>query len=161
METKELLEDNNDWEMEVQGRQYIVIGIENELFAININHVESILNQKTITRVPSSQEYFKGIINLRGEIIPMMNLRLKMGFDDKEFGNKTRFVILRIEGKHSFGIITDEVKEVINLSDKEIDKIEYKANKRSEYFGTGIGRYDKELITILDLEKLIEDTEEK
>ena len=62
-----------------EGKQYIVVRLENEQYGIDIKYVDNIVRQQKITRIPSAQHYFKGVINLRGEVIPVMSLRLKFG----------------------------------------------------------------------------------
>ena len=68
------------------------------------------------------QAYFKGVINLRGEVVPVMSLRKKMGLEDDVFTNASRIIILKLEENASLGVIVDEVREVVNLSEDEIDK---------------------------------------
>ena len=86
-----------------------------EKYGIDISYVDNIVRMQKITRVPKAQAYFKGIINLRGEIVPVMSIRIKMGLEDDVFTNAARIIILKIEEKGSIGVIVDEVKEVVNL----------------------------------------------
>ena len=78
---------------EIATKQYIVVKIDNEQFGINIKYIDNIVRLQSITRVPMSQEYFKGVINLRGEILPVMSIRRKLGLVDDVFGDKTRIII--------------------------------------------------------------------
>lgn len=108
--------------MENDKKQYIVITFGNEQYGIDISYVDNIVRMQKITRVPKAQPYFKGVINLRGEVVPVMSLRLKMGLEDDVFTNTSRIIILKIEQKGVLGIIVDEVKEVVTLGSEEIDK---------------------------------------
>lgn len=101
--------------MENDKKQYIVITFGNEQYGIDISYVDNIVRMQKITRVPKAQPYFKGVINLRGEVVPVMSLRLKMGLEDDVFTNTSRIIILKIEQKGVLGIIVDEVKEVVTL----------------------------------------------
>ena len=92
-------------------------------YGIDISYVDNIVRMQKITRVPKAQPYFKGVINLRGEVVPVMSLRLKMGLEDDVFTNTSRIIILKIEQKGVLGIIVDEVKEVVTLGSEEIDKV--------------------------------------
>lgn len=94
--------------------QYIVVRIGNEQYGINIKYIDNIVRNQKITRVPKTQTYYKGVINLRGEIIPVMSIRLKLGLEDDEFTDKTRIIIVKIEGA-TIGVIVDQVREVVTL----------------------------------------------
>ena len=88
---------------EKETKQYIVVRIGGEKFGIDIGFIDNIVRMMKITRVPKAQKYFKGIINLRGEIVPVMSARLKMGLDDDVFTNASRIIILKIEDKGLLG----------------------------------------------------------
>ena len=83
--------------MENDKKQYIVITFGNEQYGIDISYVDNIVRMQKITRVPKAQPYFKGVINLRGEVVPVMSLRLKMGLEDDVFTYTSRIIILKIE----------------------------------------------------------------
>ena len=102
--------------------QYIVVRIGNEQYGINIKYIDNIVRNQKITRVPKTQTYYKGVINLRGEIIPVMSIRLKLGLEDDEFTDKTRIIIVKIEGA-TIGVIVDQVREVVTLDDDNTEKI--------------------------------------
>ena len=104
-------------------KQYIVVKIGSEQYGIDISYVDNIVRMQKITRVPKAQTYFKGIINLRGEIVPVMSVRKRMGLDDDVFTNASRIIILKIEQQGALGIIVDEVKEVVTLGADQIDKV--------------------------------------
>ena len=109
--------------LEVEAKQYIVTKLGTEQYGIDISFVDNIVRMTRITRVPKSQPYFKGIINLRGEVIPVMSLRLKFGLSDDEFTNATRIIIIKLEELGgSIGILVDEVKEVVTIADDSIEK---------------------------------------
>ena len=82
---------------ELETKQYIVVSIGNEQYGIDIGYVDNIVRMQKITRVPKAQPYFKGIINLRGEIVPVMSIRRKMGLEDDVITNASRIIILKIE----------------------------------------------------------------
>jgi len=80
-------------------KQYIVVQIGSEKYGIDIRYVDNIVRMQKITRVPKAQVYFKGIINLRGEIVPVMSIRTKMGLDEDVITNASRIIILKLEEK--------------------------------------------------------------
>jgi purine-binding chemotaxis protein CheW len=103
-----------------------------------------------ITRVPKVQPYFMGVMNLRGEVVPVMSVRLKMGLPKDEFTNASRIIILKIEELGALGIIVDEVKEVVMLSEDDIEK-----GANHGEFINGIGKHGEELISLFELSALV------
>ena len=136
-------------------KQYIVVTLGNEQFGINIQYVDNIVRMQRITRVPKAQSYFKGVINIRGEIIPVMSLRLKFGLEPDEITNATRILIIKLEPQAAIGIIVDEVKEVITISDENVDKIASSANDDKASYLTGVGKHGEGLISLLNLQAVI------
>ncbi|MBR1875942.1 MAG: purine-binding chemotaxis protein CheW, partial [Lachnospiraceae bacterium] len=92
--------------------QYIVVNLGIEHYGIDIKYVDNIVRVPQITRVPNVQSYFKGVINLRGEVIPVMSLRLKFDMPEIEFTGKTRIIIIKLDPTAAIGVIVDEVEEV-------------------------------------------------
>ena len=103
-------------------KQYITINIGSEQYGINIKYVDNIVRMQKITRVPKAQDYFVGVINLRGEILPVMSLRRKFELDDDVYTNNTRIITVKLEQQGMVGLIVDSVKEVVNLDDSDIEK---------------------------------------
>ena len=89
---------NNSYEVvEKESKQYIVVMVGSEQYGIDIGYIDNIVRMQSITRVPKVQPYFKGVMNLRGEVVPVMSLRLKMGLPEDEFTNASRIIILKID----------------------------------------------------------------
>lgn len=131
--------------------QYIVIKLGNEQYGIDIKFVDNIVRMQHITRVPKVMNYLKGVINLRGEVIPVMSLRLKMDLPADEITKAARIIILKLEQQGTIGIIVDEVKEVVTLVTDEIEKVAYDGTDDRVNFITGVGKHNNELISLLDL----------
>ena len=131
--------------------QYIVIKIGVEQFGIDIKYVDNIVRMQHITRVPKVANYLKGVINLRGEVIPVMSLRLKMDLEEAPETKTTRIIILKLEQHGTIGIIVDEVREVVTLGTSQIEKVAHDNRDDSINFLTGVGKYNGELISLLDL----------
>lgn len=138
---------NNEYET----FQYIVIKLGSEQYGIDIKYIDNIVRMQHITRVPKVADYLKGVINLRGEVIPVMSLRLKMELEVDEMTKATRIIILKLEQHGTIGIIVDAVKEVVTLRADEIEKVTYDAKEDRINFVNGIGKSGDELISILDL----------
>lgn len=138
--------------------QYIVVKIGGEQYGLDISYVDNIVRMQKITRVPKAQTYFKGIINLRGEIVPVMSIRLKMGLLDDQFTDKSRIIILKIEEQGTIGIIVDEVKEVVELGAEDIERPS-KSSKSENNFICGIGKNGNELISLFEINSIVDETE--
>ncbi|MDD6156262.1 MAG: chemotaxis protein CheW [Lachnospiraceae bacterium] len=149
--------DNKIETTEKSTKQYIVVQIGNEKYGIDIGYIDNIVRMQKITRVPKAQVYFKGIINLRGEIVPVMSIRTKMELEDDVITNKTRIIILKIEDKGLLGVMVDEVCEVVTLSEDDIDTMSSNAKSGKDSFISGIGKKDDTLISLFEINAIIEE----
>ncbi len=140
-------------------KQFIVVKIGSEQYGIDISYVDNIVRMQKIPRVPKVQPYFKGIINLRGEIVPVMSIRTKMDLEPDEFTDVTRIIILKLEEHGVLGIVVDEVKEVVTLAPDEIDKVAYDAKNSKSNFINGVGKHGEELISLFDTNSIIDEPE--
>ena len=132
-----------------------MVRIGNEQYGINIKYIDNIVRNQKITRVPKTQTYYKGVINLRGEIIPVMSIRLKLGLEDDEFTDRTRIIIVKIEGA-TIGVIVDQVREVVTLDDDNTEKITRTSrDDAASGYISSIGKSKGELISLLDIVGLI------
>ena len=137
---------------ENESTQFIVIKIGAEQYGINIAFVDNIVRMTHITRVPKAAPYIKGVINLRGIIIPVMSLRVKMGLPEDEITKATRIIILKLEQHGTIGVVVDEVKEVIALESEQIEKVASNETAPDHVnFVQCVGKTGDELISILDL----------
>jgi len=143
--------------------QYIVIKIDDEQYGINIKFIDNIVRMQQITRVPQVDEYLKGVINIRGEIVPVMSVRMKMGLAEDEITNKSRIIILKTDSGDLVGIIVDQVNQVLTIDSNNVEKVRYddKKAKSNGSFVSGVGHYEGGLVSILDLEAVVSDKEAK
>lgn len=151
--------ENTTTQASLDAKQYIVVKLGNEQFGIDIQYVENIVRMQRITRVPKVQNFFKGVINLRGDIVPVMSLRLKFGLEAEEYTNATRVIILKPEGKEVIGIVVDEVKEVVTLQEEQIDKVTYTPSNENYKYLSGIGKFKDSLISILNIQSIVVEKE--
>lgn len=131
--------------------QYIVISMGDEQFGVDIKYIDNIVKMQHITRVPNVASYIKGVINLRGEVIPVMSLRLKMGMEEDVTTRNTRIIILRLEQYGMIGIIVDEVKEVLALEEECIEKVASDSKEERDGFVFAVGKCESGLVSLLDL----------
>lgn len=141
-----------------ESKQYIVIKLGSEQYGIDIQYVDNIVRNQRITRIPKAQPYFKGVINLRGEIIPVMSLRLKFGLEPDEYTGATRIIIIKLEPQSAIGLIVDEVREVVDLTEEAIEKNTTSdfQDERAQYL-SGIGKNGDSLISLLNIASVIID----
>lgn len=140
---------NNDLE-----NQFLTFAIENEDYGIEVENIKEIITVCDITLVPHTPEYLKGVINLRGEIIPVIDVREKFQKPLKEYDKHTCIIVIEYED-YALGLIVDRVKEVIFINDKDLvlppkDKYDY-----FNEFIKMIGHYEEDIKLILDLNKLL------
>lgn len=131
--------------------QYIVVKFGDEQFGIDIKYIDNIVRMQRITRVPNVPAYIKGVINLRGEVVPVVSLRLKMGLAEDEITKLTRIIIIKLENGEVIGVLVDAVKEVVTLDAREIEKVSYDSGEEKTNFISGIGKDKGELISLFDL----------
>lgn len=131
--------------------QYIVIRLGNEQYGIDIRNIDNIVRMQAITRIPKMPNYLKGVINMRGEVIPVMSMRLKMGLEEDVITKATRIIILKLEQEGNVGFIVDEVKEVVTLTAGEIEKITYNSKDEKTNLINAVGKHNEELISLFDL----------
>lgn len=128
--------------------QYIVINSGDEQFGIDIRYIDNIVRMQHITRVPKVPSYFKGVINLRGEVLPVMSLRVKMGVPEAPENKENRIIILKMDGHESIGVVVDSVKEVVNI---DMNTVERTTSDNGTQFVTGVSKQKEGLISILDV----------
>lgn len=136
--------------------QFIVVNIAEEQYGIDIQYIDNIVRMQSITRVPKVARYLKGVINLRGEVIPVMSLRLKMDLDEDEITKNTRIIIIKIQHE-SIGLIVDSVKEVVNLNMSEVERVSFENRDERTAYVMGIGKQDGMLISLLDINAVLQE----
>lgn len=141
--------------------QYIKIEMGEETFGIDIGYVDNILRMQRITRVPNVAAYIKGVINLRGEIVPIMSLRLKMGLEEVEETKATRIIIIKMEQVGKIGFIVDCVKEVVSISEEQMESIKYDSKDDTTHFVNAVGKEADSIISLLDLNTVVLDKNSK
>lgn len=134
--------------------QYVTFQIAGETYGVEVLKVQEIIGMTKITTIPNSLEYLKGVINLRGLVVPVVDMRLKFNMESREYDFFT--VILIVEVKNNLvGMIVDTVSDVVDIARKEISKkTNLNLNVHSEFI-SGIANKDDNLIIILDTERML------
>ncbi|MGH7995922.1 MAG: chemotaxis protein CheW [Opitutaceae bacterium] len=138
--------------------KYLTVGLGAEAYGIGILRVREIIRMQKITPVPQMPEFVKGVINLRGRVIPIVDLRIKFGVP-AEFAERTCIVVVqvRLASEHSvpMGLIVDRVEEVVNLGLDEIETTpEFGARVNTEYI-LGLAKVRGQVKTLLDIDKVV------
>ena len=144
--------------VEYDTTQYIVTRLGDEQYGIDIKYISTIVRMQMITRVPKVADNIKGVINLRGVVIPIISLRLKMGLPEDEITKKTRIIILNIDQHESIGVLVDEVKEVVTLDEEHVERVSYDKDEKSKFL-MGVGKYDDKLISLLNIDTVLAENE--
>ncbi len=148
---EELFENDEDT---MKGK-YLTFSIGNEFYGIEIRYVTEIIGIQPITEIPELPDYIKGIINLRGKIIPVMDVRLRFKKPYRDYNDRTCIIVIDTMDV-SVGLIVDSVAEVISIADQEIVNPP-DLNKSNKSFIKGIGKVGTEVKLLLDCEKLLND----
>jgi purine-binding chemotaxis protein CheW len=139
---------------DTQKGKFLTFRLDNEVFGIEIKYVTEIIDVQPITYVPQVPDYVKGIINLRGKIIPVIDIRLRFKKEPKEYNERTCIVVIDFKDI-TIGLIVDCVVEVIKISDDNIvPPPNYKAGFNNPYI-KGVGKVGNEVDLLLDCEKII------
>lgn len=143
----------------IQGEvQVVAFRLRKEEYGFNILNVQEIKGLTDITRVPFASDFIKGVINLRGSVLPVIDLKKRLGLQDTPYTDSTRIVIVKIDDI-SVGMLVDAVSEVITLDAAHIDTSKAVDNESSRFI-TGIGKSDDRLIIMLNLNEIIGLTDE-
>ncbi len=137
-------------------QQFIVFKLDTQLFGIDIQNVQIIEKMKSIMRVPKVPACVKGVMNLRGEIIPVISLREQFELGHLDYTDKTRIVIVKLEDA-MVGIIVDEVKEVIEIANDQIEAVQNIQGKMKTSHILGVGKVEENIVTLLNLSNIIDE----
>ena len=145
--------------MDVAAKSYyeeklVCFELAGEVFGVPISMVQEIIRMQEITEIPRAPEFVEGVINLRGKIIPVIDLRKRFGLGAGEQTKNTRIVVIKV-GEITVGMVVDAVSEVIRLNDEDIEPPSpIVASLDAEYI-KGVGKIESKLIILLDTEKIL------
>ncbi len=134
-------------------KQFVTFKLDKEEYGVDIQSVSIIEKMMPITRVPKTPSYIKGVINLRGEIVPVMDLRARFDLNQSEETDDTRIIIVKVD-EVVFGFIVDAVSEVLQLSGSAIESTSSLKENANIDFIYGIGKVDERIVILLNLERL-------
>src|SRR5690606_18682879 len=138
----------------VISNKYVIFKLNKEYYGLEIDKVISIERMQTFTRIPNAPKYLKGVINLRGEVIPLIDLREKLNMSLKDIDKNTRIIVVN-EKDIVAGLIVDSSSEVLEIYSENIDEVPSNENANMTYV-RGIGKTKDRLIILLELSKVLE-----
>lgn len=143
-----------DDEEQVTAMQVVAFKLRDEEYGVNIFHVQEIHNLVDITRVPFAASFIKGVINQRGSVMPVIDLKKRLGIEPAPYTATTRIVTV-IVGDLQVGLLVDAVTEVLTIRSKLVDPKKTVSDRAMEKFLSGIGNIDGRLVTMLNLEEIV------
>ena len=156
----DLLQEIIENEEDTQKDKYLIFSIGKQYYGIEIKYVIEIIGIEPITEVPELADYIKGVINLRGKIIPVMDVRIKFKKEEKEYDDRTCIIVVEI-GSICIGLIIDRVLEVVSINENNISPPPNTSSNKenSNKYIKGIGKIQNEVRLLIDCYKLLEDDE--
>ncbi len=144
----------NDDAEEMEGLQVVAFKLRDEEYGVNIFQVQEIRNLVDITRVPFSANYIQGVINLRGSVLPVIDLKKRLGLEQTPYTDDTRIVTVMV-GELPVGMLVDAVTEVLTIKSKLVDPKKAVDKTDISKFLSGIGNIDGRLVIMLNLEEIV------
>lgn len=143
---------------ELEGK-YLTFRLADEAYGLEILKVQEIIGVMSITRIPKTPDFIRGVINLRGKVIPVVDLRLKFGLDKKDNSEKTCIIVVQVEKASEnpviMGIIVDEVSEVLDIKAEQIEPAPSFGVTVDTEFILGMGKASQKVIMLLDVDKVL------
>ncbi len=155
VETNDILSDNDD---DTKKNKYFTFNIEKEEYGIEIEYVNEVIVMQKITKMPNMPEFFKGVINLRDKVIPVMDVRMLFKMATRDYDERTCILIVNANDTVS-GLIVDEVSDVVNIPEDNIDPPPKVSDKPGSRFVKGMAKVGNEVKILLDIHNLIYDDE--
>ncbi|MFO7803954.1 MAG: chemotaxis protein CheW [Desulfovermiculus sp.] len=138
--------------------KYLTFHLGEEGYGLEILKVQEIIGMQDITKIPRAPDYVKGVINLRGKITPVVDLRLKFGMPEQEVSRKTCIILTQVQGGESsliIGIVVDEVSEVMEISEDQIEPAPAFGTHVDTNFILGMAKSDSAVKILLDIDKVL------
>lgn len=138
--------------------KYLTFSLGGEVYGLEILKVQEIIGIMTVTRVPRTPEFVRGVINLRGKVIPVVDLRLKFGLDKVVDTERTCIIVVQVtkdDTSVTMGVIVDEVSEVLDISGAQIEEAPEFGGQVDTEFIMGMGKIEKKVIMLLDVDRVL------
>lgn len=151
-------DDDLELDEDTQKDRYLTFRIASEEYGIEIRHVTEIIGVQKITEVPDTPHYLKGVINLRGKIIPVVDVRIRFNMEEIPYGDRTCTIVVDVSGT-SIGLIVDEVLEVVNIPEDNVSEPPKTAKGSNGRYIQGMGKVGESVKILLNIERLLNEAE--
>jgi len=138
-------------------QQYVIFRLMGQLFGAAIDVVREVTYQTPVTRLPNTPEYVEGVVDLRGEVLPVVNLRKRLGLPSRDADTETRLMVLNLGERAAAALVVDGVDQVLTMGTEEIVAPDAQVTRIGENYVTGVARSGENLVVILDLARLMND----
>ena len=138
----------------MESKQFVVFTLDGEEFGIHITDVNNIERPLEIFKVPNTPDFVEGIINLRGKVHTVINLRKRFNISDKNFDNNTRFIIVSL-GSSLVGLIVDEVKEIVMVDEEDMEATPQTLSGLRKKYITGVAKIDNRVVMLPNLNSIV------
>lgn len=138
--------------------KYLTFELGGEIYGLEILKVQEIIGIMTVTRVPRTPDFVRGVINLRGKVIPVVDLRIKFGLDSIDDTERTCIIVVQVSQEDNIitmGIIVDEVSEVLDIAANQIEAAPEFGHQIETNFILGMGKVEKKVVMLLDVDKVL------
>ena len=139
--------------------QIVVLDLGGEAYGVEIGRVEEIIRMQAITRIPNGPAFIEGVTNLRGRVIPVLDLRKRFGLTASESTRRSRIVVGEL-GEHTVGLVVDGVSEVLLVSSESVEPPSTLVTSADSAFLRGVAKLDERLILLLDLSRILTRSEQ-
>lgn len=139
-------------------KKVIIFRLEAEEYGVEVNHVQSIERMQNFTRIPNAEKSIRGVINLRGVIIPIIDLRKRLSYEEIPYTEETRILILALEGNHA-GLIVDAANDVMDVFESEIGAPPQALTKEEQMYLKNVIKKESRVFTLLNVHAVAESLE--
>jgi len=149
-------------QMTARKGKYLTFSMAGEEYGIGILKIKEIIGMMPVTTVPQTPDFVKGVINLRGKVIPVIDLRLRFGMEEKTYNERTCIIVVEIEGSNGtvlIGIVVDSVSEVLNIQAEDIEDTPTFGTRVDTTYIMGMAKMDGDIKILLDIDKVLNDQE--
>jgi purine-binding chemotaxis protein CheW len=134
--------------------QFVTFSLADEEYGVDIMKVQEIIGYQGFTKIPNLPSFIKGVLNLRGTVVPVIDLRAKFSLEEKEYNKFTVIIVLTVLGR-IMGMIVDSISDVVIFDDKEIEETPNFGSKIQTKFIKGMGKKEEKFVILLDIDKVM------
>lgn len=152
-------EDEDAYDEDIQKNRYLTFVLNEEIYGISVGYVMEIIGVQKITEVPEMPDYIKGVINLRGQVVPIVDTRLRFLMPERDYDDRTCFIVVR-ESEKQVGLVVDRVDEVVDIPESECSPTPKVGRRSKELFIEKMGKLGDEVIMLLDMVRFLDRSKE-